>query len=413
MTFHSVDGLKLPGLVFRSMLLVVLVFQATALKYIWGLEDFSRFINLLLLAGLLLYILIGVFKLRLKINLWLFCVFPSVFIVCGVILNLIMNYMSGFSNFALFGFVIPWIAMISVPIFSKRYKNIDEKLWKAFYYFMIFCVVSSLLDIFLLYYGYNSLNEIETSGGDFSAGYFTLFYKNDFGIVELRNYSSFLEPGSFAMFLLPAIAWSIYNRRYLGFFVLMVGMLSAQSLGAFVSLFFLFFSIYMVQGNSSLAARAVGLLLLVSVSLSVYGYLEYSYENKGGSRETRVTNIEDGFSNLGDFFISKPLGFSFNSNSLDNDDGSNSYATVMPIYYFVVGGVFGFLGYLAFLLVLLFFVFKSFFIYKLSLYEKVISVCILPAFVLIFQRSTIFESAVFALLFFPTIYRRFESERAV
>ena len=398
-----------PSKLLLLMLLSIMVFQTTALKHIWELEAQARLLNVILLLAFSVYFLYGLITLRVELKLWVFYLFPGLLVFSGMLLNIGRNSISDPGNLSLLGLLIPWGAYLCVPKWMKKDSHFDISLWPIYYYFMLFCVVTSLYEYSQLFFGSGvPIRMVETSGGTFGAGMFSLFFVTLSGSVEFRNYSAFLEPGAFGVFLIPVIAWAFLQKRYIGLALLLFGAYTAQSLGVYISLCLLVISMYISLNKRVLSFPTALLFLAILVVLTQLDYFQRVYEQKGQSREIRVENIVEGVTELPTLLMEVPFGFKFDSTRLgtqEEGDASSKFSTIMPIYYFGIGGVLSFLGYL-------FIVMQSVFIYVMAIpkrefliEEKAVIVCFPPMAALLVQRTTVWESAIFAFLFAPTIIR--------
>jgi hypothetical protein len=83
------------------LLWVVLIFQFTVLRYIWGVELLGRTMNFLMLGIFSLVALISVLTFRFNRSTWIFYIIPSLCIFLGMFFNISVNVLQNFQLFLL------------------------------------------------------------------------------------------------------------------------------------------------------------------------------------------------------------------------------------------------------------------------------------------------------------------------
>lgn len=388
-------------------LFITLFFQATVLKNIWSFETVSRIVNFAALLFLNLYFIVGFSRLRFSVKVWTFYFIPGLLVYLGMMLNIAINVYADSSNISFWGLTLPWCAYLSVPMFMKSNYYFDEKLWKYYFNFLIISTLLALIEFFLVFgiSGTVPLSLVETNGGLFKAGYFGIFYPVLDG-VHFRFYSIFLEPGTLAMFLIPAIAYAYFYKNFIALVIMVVAVGFTLSLGAFVSLITLPFFIYLIALRSVISIQTLAIIVIVAIASTQIGYFQDAYANKGGSRETRTDNIKKGIQAIPEMVIVVPLGAEFSDSEQRGEYiSAASFTTFMPLQKFVFGGVFSFVGYLGVVTLSVLVTTISLFRKDLLTYEKVVFASMLPLASFLIQRTTVWESALFALLFAPSIIR--------
>ena len=218
---------------------IVIIFQITALKYIWSLENVSRIVNLFALITLVPYAFIAVGTEYHPKKIWYYYLAPGIFIFCGMFLNISLGVISNSKLISIYGLTLPWVIYLIIPGIIKK-KEIDTQiLWKFYYYFMLCSNIFGILDYILMYYGVSNLRVLNTPFGVFLGGSFSLLYMLEDGAAHYRYYSCFMEPGTLAMFLLPAISYAFFHKKYFGLLVFLIAFFLTDSLGGIISLLIL------------------------------------------------------------------------------------------------------------------------------------------------------------------------------
>lgn len=386
---------------------VTLFFQVTIIKYMWSLEALSQVLNLVALFFLNLYFILGLVREQFSLKIWIFYLLPGFLVYAGMMTNIFVNVLDDVNNLSFWGLTLPWCAYLSIPLFMKRNCHFDEQLWRYYFLFMSITTALALLEYFLVFSGTGiiPLSDIETSGGTFKTGYFSIFFPIWNG-VHFRLYGVFPEPGTLAMFLIPAIAYAYFYKKTILLIVMVLAVGFTLSLGAFASLLTLPFFIYLVTLKKVLSTPTLLIVFIVFVAATQIGYFQDAYENKGGSRETRTNNLQNGLAAIPEMINGQPFGATFKKPIVRGEQVSAaSYTTFMPVYKFVLGGFFAFIGYFLVALIAMSVSFVSLFKKDLMLYEKVAFVSMIPLGSFLLQRTTIWESVLFALLFAPSIIR--------
>jgi hypothetical protein len=328
-------------------------------------------------------------------------------IICGYFINFLLALSE--SSLGQAGKLLPWVGALTIPFLKK---HDIAKSWKIFYIFMFWSVLISLLEYFAIFGGLLTSTLIETDRGIFLKGVFSILHSLDGGVPYFRFYGVFAEPGTTAMFIIPALVYALIHSKMMAIGIFLLAMAMTFSLGGYFSLivtFYLFFS-WQFGKSKYMALGKVVLTLLVAVfCLISFNELSRLYEKKATSASVREDNVGNFFGNFGDILIDKPFGFILEGKSLSELDKGNEYYVGSNFSFFVAfakGGVLGLFGYA------LFFVTNITVLMKYYLHghdpDKIIACAMLslPALLIYcFQRPTILESMLFSFLFATPLLR--------
>lgn len=401
---HKLSTTNNSKLVLFAFALTVL-FQITAYKYIWGIEWVSRLINIAAIIIFSGYALNYLLKFKFNKNVITFYIAPGILVCIGGFVNISISSISNLNIINQYGLLIPWAIYLAIPGLVKLGKLDIPALWRYFHYFMLATVSISVVEYFLLFFGFIALRPIDTSGGAFLAGYFSMLYAIETGELHYRLYSSFLEPATLAMFLLPAMAYTFLHRKYFSLMVYFIAMFMSDSLGGFIGVAMLAALLIYFRFHKMALLRILFSLLSIFIIATFFADdFRDRYERKGSSASIREESLSGFVENLPNLFLSYPLGLPRTETTKQAQQhalysGGN---TAMGVAY-NLGGIPSFLGYLAVLSVSLWYAIISLFRKGLSLDEQaaVVSVfCLMP---FIFQGSTVWDSSIFALLFAPFV----------
>lgn len=384
---------------------MTVIFQITAYKFIWGIEWASRLLNIATIIIFSGYSFYALSKFKFNLNVVRFYIIPGFFVYIGFFINISLGSISNFSVINQYGLIIPWAIYLAIPSLLKFRKLNVSSLWRYFNYFMLATVSISIVEYYLLFNGLIVPRPIVTGGGPFLAGYFSMLYAIKTGELHYRFYASFMEPGTLAMFLLPAIAYAFFHRKYFSLVVFLIAMYMADSLGGFIGLailiplllyfkfnkrpliyiFFVFSSIFLIVTNFS-------------------SYLLESYERKDVSASTREESFSATVENLPSLILNYPLGLPLTENTEQAEkNAAYSGSNFTPGNAFNLGGILSFVGYLVVLVVSMLYALTSLIRKDLTLDEQAAVVSIFCLMPFIFQREVVWDSSVFALLFGPFV----------
>lgn len=395
---------------------MTILFQLTELKSIWGISDLGRIINLLMLSFFLIIGFISFFKISYTKDAWLTIIIPSFLVVFGMLFNITKNVFTNTSLLSYYGLILPWGALLASPVLVKfGYIKVDV-LWKHFYYFMIISISLSLLEYLFVFSSLYSIKSITIPNGVFLIGKFTLFHMLEDESPHERFYASFSEPGTLAMYLLPVILYSLLNKKYISLIVFLIAFYFTYSLGGYISLIILFFIFVYIKTKKTnrLLFLTLAAAMITLVGLFVADTLKQQYEEKGESADTRKRSVSQTFVNLSDAIISYPLGFNLKNTTYEYERDSLYFGSNFSIgYSYVLGGILAFVGYLWVVIFSFLYAIKNILLIDNDKYKHkyLIGVSILVLIPFIVQRTTIWDSVLFALLFSGVLVEYFNTKR--
>lgn len=392
---------------------VTILFQITAYKFIWGIELLSRITNISVLVLFSLFALVSLVKFKYSSKVFYFYIFPGALVYLGFFANIAVNSVGNLNVINQFGQMIPWAVYLAIPgLVKSRQLNVSV-LWRYFHYFMLISVGVSVVEYFAIFNGYVAVRAIETSGGPFFAAYFSMLYGLENGEIYYRFYSSFMEPGTLAMYLLPVIAYAFFHAKYFSMTFYISVLVLTDSLGGYVGLAMLLpLIVYFRFHGRALLPIGLGLITSSIVLVSFSTPIIDRYSQKNLSASVREDNVTGMLSALPDLVLTYPLGLPLSESTMQAQENSNYFGSnFTPGNAFNFGGLYAFLGYIGVLGVSLFFAVATMFRRKLSTDEKVIAISILCLIPFIIQRTVVWDSNIFALLFAPVIVEFLSSRR--
>lgn len=383
---------------------IVIICQATVLPATLGLGVISRLGNGLVL---LLFAVGAAAALTRKhherVTAWYLA--PAFLVALGYLVNIFRGGATeALGHLAL---VVPWLAILSVPFVT----GLDwTRYWRQFHLFMFGASLLALAEYAAVANELLTPTIIQTDLGIFNKGVFTIFHALEDGEFYPRLYGVFPEPGTHAMFLLPAIAYALVMRKFVALGVYLACMVFTASLGGYLGLGLMGIPlvIWFIRSGRTFASLTVILGSLAFVAIFgglIYDYVTAAYAGRGASATIRESNVQLFVKNLLPAMATHPLGFPLRGEAYSQLEGQDFYfgsnftvATAM-----VTGGVLSFVGYVGFIASSLAAWAWAFFGRRATGVEACVLLC-LPALIsFIVQRATIFESALFAYLFAPLI----------
>lgn len=394
---------------------ITVTFQITAYKSIWGLEWFSRVLNIAAIIIFSGYAIKTLSKFKFNQNVIIFYVIPGLLVYIGFFINISIESVLNINVINQYGLLIPWAIYLAIPGFVEFGKLDVSSLWRYFHYFMLATVSISIVEYYLLFSGVISARTIVTSGGDFVAGYFSMLYALKTGEFHYRFYASFMEPGTLAMFLLPVMAYAFLYRKYFSLVIYAVAMYMSDSLGGFVGVAMLIpLLIYFRFRKRALFTMAISLLAIILIASFFSDYFLEKYDERGESGEVRVENISGFIKNLPSLLFKYPFGLPLTENTEQAQQEPLSFGSnFTPGNAYNLGGILSFFGYLAVLFVSLWYAITSLFCKSLSLDEQATVVSILCLLPFIFQRTVVWDSNIFALLYAPFVISFFAARQGI
>jgi hypothetical protein len=343
-----------------------------------------------------------------SIKIWSNYLIPGMLVFGGMFFNIALNNLGNFNLISVFGITVPWIVYLIIPYFLERGEINTKVLWKLYFYFMLIFNLLGILGYYFVFIGTSNLKLIKTPEGEFLANFVSIYFQQTDGDIHFRYYSCFSEPGTLAMFLLPAIAYAFFYKKYLSLSVLLIAFYFTFSLGGIISLLLMIAIFFFIIFNRSKKYFFVSIFVLLLTGfllvLNFKGYIKEEYDEKENSAKVREESFANTLINLPVIFLTNPLGLKLGETSDDMEKNKMYSGTnFLPGFYLQYGGVLAFFGYLGVLAVSFNVSIRALARSDLTLDEKVVFSSILVLLPFIFQRSTIWESALFALLFAPFI----------
>lgn len=400
--------------------MLVLVFQFTALKFIWGLEQLSKIVNLALLVLASLYFLISIVENKFNKRIYYFYIIPGLLLYYSLFYNIAVNAATNFSIVGQFGFLLPVAFYLAMPQVVKSKKFDSMILWRFYYYFFCLGITLGVAEYLLILNNIESSRQIQTSGGIFVGGYFTILVGLIDGTYYYRFHAFFLEPGSLAMYLLPAISYAVIYRRYWGLFIFIPAFFLADSLGGYVGIALLALLLAFTELRHRFNLQTMFLILLpflliMTLFSQLYiepfteAYVQKQISNSATEREDNLLNFIPKLPNL---IIKYPFGLPLTESTELSSQNKDYFGSTFALgNAFARGGIFALIGYT--LLLVVSFTSSIIAISRkgLTKEEKVVSSTLIAMIPFILQREVVWDTAIFALLFAPTILRQLSRQR--
>lgn len=389
---------------------VTVLFQITAYKFIWGIEGVSRLLNIATIVIFSGYALNALLKFKFNENVVNFYIIPGILVYIGFFINISISSISNLNIVKQYGLIIPWAIYLAIPGLVKFGKLNATTLWRYFNNFMLATVSISVVEYYLLFSGVIAPRPIVTDGGPFLAGYFSMLYGIEMGEFQgelhYRFYASFMEPGTLAMFLLPAMAYAFLHRKYFSLLIYSFAMYLSDSLGGFIGVAMLIplLVYFRFHKKGVLLPIAFCIISIFLVAIFFADDLVERYEKKGLDASIREESASVFVKKLPSLLLNYPLGLP-RTETTEQAQQHAAYSggnTAIGIIY-NLGGIPSFVGYLAVLFVSLWYAIISLFRKGLSPDEQAAAVSIFCLLPFIFQRTVVWDSSIFALLFAPFV----------
>lgn len=383
---------------------VVAIFQVSILPDTLGIGLVGRIVNTLTLAGLLACSL-GSLAGRMSERVLVFYCFPVVLIIIGYLVNIVRSL--SLDALSYLGLVLPWAAALSVP-FTRGFDS--NHYWRLFYRFMLIVSIIALIEYAAVFLGFLGTRPIKTSRGEFLKGIFTIFHGLDDPNepVYERMYGVFAEPGTCAMYLLPALAYALVHRRVLAAILFLACVALTVSLGGYIGLVVLLLTfVYWETGNRSTVTKIVTwlcvLIVLVIAAGSLYGLYIETYQQKGESATMREENVTLFFSHFFEIVFQAPLGMDLKGESLSSLASERLYigSNFSIGNALEIGGLTALLSYTMFLIVNTACWLRAMIQRSQTNNKALACVCVSFPVMVTFavQRATLFDSALYSFLF--------------
>lgn len=383
-----------------------LFFQITAFRNIWNLESLSRFINFSILISSTMYFLFFLMYKKVNLQHLTFYMLPGFLLFLGYFINLIFSIYLNPSSISSAGELIAPAIFLCVPGFVYNGNINAKQLWNYYYMFMALLACLCLAEYWFVSLNLITTSPIVISEGIFEKGLTSLYYPTVSGEIHYRLYGSFYEPGSFAMWLIPAIVYAIVMRKYLIIPLFLYALYLTDSLGGFLSvLLILPLIIASIAHKRGFLEKIIflffGVIFLAFCIFISFDMLQESYQHRGNSAVVRELGANNFFDNLGFLIVNYPFGMVRSDTTVMAKIPLYELNTFAPAQVFYRGGILSFIGYLFMLTLSLLIPVFTLFRNNVIPEDKVVSISILVLFPFIFQRSEIWDTALFSFLIAP------------
>ena len=412
----SLKKLSLFNIIFIGMFLI----QFTEASHVLGFGNISALFNFIVLAGFSAYILLNIFSVRHIYSTWAYFIYPGLIVFFSYLINFTSNSFQNFQLISYFGNLTPWVVLIAAPFLFSRGVATFDKLIRTYYNLMLFFIVAALLEYALLASGMTTFTVLELEKGTYLSGIFSLLHQLEDGSHHYRMYSVFSEPGTLAMAIIPALIFSIVHKKYISVIVFILSIAMTDSLGGYIGLAILSLLLPAIYLRRAPINRRTGFRRSVVMSYYVVFFivsnfaisgLQYQYNEKGLSRDTRADNVVNIIQNLPSIILEHPLGMNLSesiSNTQDKYYFGSNFNPGTALYY---GGFLGLIGYLWILLLFFFKSIKVLFFEKISKNDIIAAMSIVVLITFIVQRTAISEHGVLMLIFSLYIHEKMRAKQ--
>ena len=267
---------------------------------------------------------------------------------------------------------------------------------------MLWGSVVSLVEYTAAFSGLLNPTPIETVRGPFLKGVISIFYGLEDGSLHYRMYGIFAEPGTYAMFLLPVIAYAWLRGSRWSVAIFLICLWLTDSLGGFAGLVGMAVTYSFWRSRMRRRGLFVGLILGALLIATGANLLQPRFERKGASATVREENVFLVTDNALSVIAANPFGMPLTGKSLSTlaSITNNYLGSNFEIYtVFVKGGIIALCGYFVLLLRLLTRSTRLLLADAFDLCHACALVCLPAMLLFIFQRDTILSSVLFAFLF--------------
>lgn len=414
LVFELPNG-RMPYRLARGLLILILLFQLSMIKYVFGISILSTAVNLLMLILFSALAAISVGRRVFPMSVWGGYIIPGLLVYLGFLLNITLNLISDFGVVGYFGLLLPWAAYLSIP-FLIRDAGDSQNIWRFFYRFMYVFSVIGVFEYFLVFGNILSPRTFDTPMGQFSTVGLSVLYTPLGGIPNYRMHGIFPEPGTLAMYLLPAFMYALAYKKYIALMVFSVSILLTNSLGGYISLAMLVMIYVFVKARNARFSFGITMIpvVILGAALAIYVVPIFSdiYASKGESAEVRESNFENVVGKIPLLIVNYPLGMKLAGQSMSDISGDEYYGSnFAPGVAHVIGGDLALLGYCMLLISCLIIPITSLRKRVISFDQLVVFPTLLALLPFVFQRATIMDSAAFAFMFSPSLIRHLQSLR--
>ena len=386
---------------FNAFFFIYLIVQGTNLKLNLSLGLISTVLTLVLVLIPLMIIILRANKTSLSPNNSLIFIF-ALLIVCSSFLNLFLQVPNYIGIVQTLSFTLPWLLLLAA-IMSRDYilENCDKFLdW--FNNFIVILIFFGILE-YIACFAFGKIPPlVETANGDFFVGYTTVFHViGDSDLPHFRFYGPFGEPGELAMWGSILFIYNIFRKNYFYVLILSIALFGAFSPSVFLA-FFIPYIIFSFKRKSIIAFLLFLAVLLLALIFrnEIFNFYDEVIVNKARSLATRSDNLFGFFYDFKFLLLNHPMGIPFFETTSEKIVSGLGYlSNFTPTYAFERGG---FIAFICYMLILFFGIYISitgilFSSNNFLDYETYIYFLMLTTYIV--QRTTVFEFAIFPLLF--------------
>ena len=385
-----------------------LLFYEMYFDHMLGVGNYTKIIKLLIII-ILSYFSLKSFFLKLSKEVIRYYIFPIILYLIGFISSHSLSIVSDLSLLNQLGSIIPWLSSLSIPYLLSKIDNREFilKTWSIYNNVIFICISFSLIEYFLAASGRISLRPITIQGNNFFTALTNIFYVLESGEIHLRYYGAFIEPGTTAMMILPALVYTLVKRKYIFSITYIIAIFNTGSLGGIVALAIItpLYVFYNFR-NTLLRYTLIFTLILTSLvfSKNIFTFYVDRFESKGLSTTVRILNITKPLENIDLLIKNYPLGIDKVDPSIRNKTKLWFGNNFSPLRAFYAGGLFSLLGFLIFLFTIYSSIFRQLLTNNInSNYSQVIVISLIALFPFNLQRIPIEATTVFSFLFAPYI----------
>ena len=386
---------------FNSFFFIFLVVQGTNLKLNLSLGLISTFLTLILVLIPLVIIILRLNKALLSPKNSLVFISASL-IICSCFLNLLLQVPNYIGIVQTLSFTLPWLLLVAA-IMSREY--IEENSYKFLDWFNNFIVILIFFGIieYIACFAFGKIPPlVETANGDFFVGYTTVFHViGDSDLPHFRFYGPFGEPGELAMWGSILLIYNIIRKNYLYVLILLIALFGAFSPSVFLALSIPYI-VFSIKRKSILSFFLFFSTLLLAFIFrnEIFIFYDEVIVNKARSLAARSDNFFGFFNDFKYLFLNHPMGIPFFETTAEKFESGIGYITnFTPTYAFESGGFIAFICYMYMLIFGLYISLKGILFSRNNFLDYEIYIYFLMLATYVVQRHTVFEFAIFPLLF--------------
>lgn len=400
-----------PNKYIYTIFIFLILFYEMYFDHIFGIVNITKILKIFIII-IFSYFSLNTLLLKSSKEVLSYYIFPIILYLIGFISSLSLSLISDITLLNQFASIIPWLSSLSIPyLLSKiNHREFISKTWSIYNNVIFICIFLSLIEYFLAISGKSNLRPITIQGNEFMTGLTNIFYTLKSGVIHQRYYGAFIEPGTTAMMILPALVYSLFNGNYIYSIIYLFAIYATKGLGGILAIVIILpLYIFYNFKNTFIRYSLLFLLLFTFIvnSNNIIGYYASKIKSKGSSAEVRISNIIKPIQNIDKLIINYPLGIQ-KVKRLGNNYREEKKLMFGYNFSFLTafynGGLFSLIGFSVFLFTIYFTLFKNIVTNNIrSIYAKVILVSLIALFPFNFQRIPIEATTIFSFLFAPYI----------